>query len=141
MKRAWRTAAGLLAVAAACKPDFGPNDGLVESPLVLAVKAEPPEAPPGTAAVYAALAVGSTAPPSAIVWRFCTAPKALGDDNVVSPACFDPASLVAAGGGSPVTAATPKNGCSVFGPATALAGTRPQDPDGRCGNPAIRPGN
>ena len=133
MRRAWRTAAALLAAALACKPDFGPNDGLVTSPLVLAVKAEPPEAAPGMAAVYTALAVGSSAPSSAIVWRFCTAPKSLGDDNVVSPACFDADSLVAAGAGSPVTAATPKDGCSVFGPATASAGARPPDPDGTGG--------
>ena len=131
MRRVWRAAT--IALVAACAPDFGPSDGLVTSPLVLAVKAEPPEAPPGTAALYTALAVGSSAPSSAIAWRFCTAPKPLGDDNVVSPACFDSGSLVAAGNGSPVTAATPKNGCSVFGPATASAGARPPDPDGTGG--------
>lgn len=118
--------------ALACKPDLGPSDGLVTAPRILAVKAEPPEAKPGTPATYTAVFAGpnGTSPPGEVVWRFCTAPKPLTDDNVVSSLCLDPSGLVLAGTGPAVVAATTGDACALFGPETpALGGARPRDPD------------
>lgn len=118
-----------------CKPDFGSSDSLVASPRILAVRVDPPEAVPGTQASYTALVAtpGATLDAAAeradVVWRFCTAPTPVGENNVVSTACLDPASLVPAGGGLTILAATPKDACSRFGPDTPPGGFRPRDPD------------
>jgi hypothetical protein len=119
--------------ALACKPDLGPSDGLVTAPRILAVKADPPEGKPGTPATYTAVlaAPNGTSPPGEVVLRFCTAPKALTDDNVVSSLCLDPSGLVLAGTGPAVVAATPGGACALFGPETPAIGgsARPRDPD------------
>jgi hypothetical protein len=125
------TLALALASVSSCQPDLGANDGLVTRPTILAVKAEPPEAKPGTSATYSALVAWpqGAAPEATVLWRFCTAPEPLTTDNAVAPACFDGASLVAAGSGAATMAATAFNACSVFGPETASEGARPPDPD------------
>jgi hypothetical protein len=117
--------------AASCRPDLGANDGLVTRPVVLAVKAEPPEAAAGASATYTALVASpaSSAPDGAVAWRFCTAALPPTADNAVSPDCFDPASLVTAGAGSPIVTSTPAGACAVFGPVTPSHGARPPDPD------------
>jgi hypothetical protein len=114
-----------------CVPDLGPGDSLLTSTRILAVRAEPAEAPPGTKVTFEAFVAGpsgvvATAP---IVWDFCAAPRPLTDDNVVSSACLGPSALVSAGTGPTTVATTPPNGCSLFGPDPPSGGFRPADPD------------
>jgi hypothetical protein len=125
---AWAVATACFA---ACTPDLGPNDGLVSSPRILAVKAEPPEARPGTAAMYTALVAepADQDASDAVLWRFCTVPRPSTDDDAVATACLDAGALVAAGTGSPTVASTPSNACSLFGPDVPPGLVRPSDPD------------
>jgi hypothetical protein len=116
---------------AACVPNLGSDDARVTTPRILAVRAEPAEAKPGTSVMFTTLVAGpegSVEAPS-IVWSFCEAPKPLTEDNVVSNACLGSGPLVAAGTGSSVTATTPGNGCSLFGPDAPPGGARARDPD------------
>ncbi len=115
----------------ACTPKFSENDSLVSSARVLAVKSEPAEAKPGTSLMLTAfLAVPpdltSTPEPR---WDFCIAPKPIVENNVVSTACLDTASLVPAGVGLSITASAPSDACTLFGPDTPAGGYRPRDPD------------
>ncbi len=122
----------LLACATAtCVPDLGPGDSLVTSPRLLALRADPAEANPGTKVTFTPFVVGSAgAVPGAVVaMSFCTAPRPLTDDNIVSDACLGSSSLVVAGAGAVVAASTPANGCSLFGPDTPPGDFRPTDPD------------
>ena len=114
-----------------CIPDLGPGDSLLISTRILAVRADPAEAPPGTKVTFKAFVAGpggavTTAP---IAWDFCAAPRPLTDDNVVSNACLGTSSLVSAGTGPATVATTPRNGCSLFGPEPPSGGFRPTDPD------------
>ncbi len=116
---------------AACKPDLGPGDSLVTSTRILAVRADPPEAAPGKGVTYSALVAGAdgTVHGAPIVWSYCTAPKPIGENNAVSAACSNAASLVPAGAGPTIGAPPPKDACSRFGPDTPPGGFRPRDPD------------
>jgi hypothetical protein len=99
------------------------------------VRADPAEAAPGTRVTFSALVAAPAGPVAGadIAWSFCTAPKPLTEDNVVSNACLGASALVTAGAGPTVSAATPRAGCSLFGPDTASPGFRPRDPDGTGG--------
>jgi hypothetical protein len=124
----------LLALACAtatCVPSVGPGDSLLGSTRILAVRADPPEAKPGVTVTFTSLVAGpgGTVVNAGIDWSFCSAPKPLTEDNVVSNACLDSSSLVAAGAGPTTTTMTPSTGCSVFGPDVGSAGLRPRDPD------------
>jgi hypothetical protein len=127
VKRAWLC----IALALSCVPNLGTTDFLVTGPRVLAIVSEPAEAPPGTMVTFTALVASpsGTVPSAPMTWGFCEAPKPLTTDNAVSDACLDTSSLVAAGTGESITAATPRNGCSTFGPDTPPGGLRPRDPD------------
>lgn len=120
-----------LAMVATCVPNLGAGDSLVTGPRILAVRANPAEAPPGTRITFTAfVASASGAVASApVAWNFCTAPRPLTSDNSVSDACLGSSSLVAAGGGITIDAPTPRSGCSLFGPDTPPGGFRPTDPD------------
>jgi hypothetical protein len=122
---------GSTALLAACAPSFSENDSLVSSVRILAVKSEPAEAKPGTPlALTAFLAVPpGVASPADPRWSFCVAPKPVTENNVVSAACLASASLVPAGEGVSVQAATPADACTLFGPNTPAGGYRPRDPD------------
>ncbi len=117
--------------ATTCVPPLGPDDSLVQSPRILALRADPAEAAPGTLVTFTSLVAGSrgTVKGAAIEWSFCAAPKPLTEDNAVSNACLGPSSLVPAGSGPTATAAIPSDACSLFGPDAASAGARPRDPD------------
>jgi len=131
-RRAELTAtAGLAACALSCVPNLSNDDSLIDSTRVLAVRADPAEAKPGATVTFTALVAGSTGtvPSAPVAWDFCTAPKPLTDDNIVSDACLDSSSLVGAGTGESTVATTPTNGCSLFGPDTPPGGFRPVDPD------------
>jgi hypothetical protein len=112
-------------------PTLTNDDALIETTRVLAVRADPAEAKPGTAVTFTALVASpiGTVVSAPITWSFCTAPKPLTDDDVVSYACLDPSSLVAAGDGESTEATTPASGCSLFGPDTPPGGFRPVAPD------------
>jgi hypothetical protein len=119
------------AVAITCIPNLGPGDSLITSTRILALRADPAEAVPGTLVTFTSFVVDSTGALSGspIAWDFCTAPRPLTDDNIVSNACLNSSSVLAAGYGPSVTAVTPANGCSLFGPDTPPGGFRPSDPD------------
>jgi hypothetical protein len=127
-----RTLAGACAVlSATCIPNLGPGDSAITSTRILAVRADPAEAPPGTKVTFTSFVAGTTGALAAspVVWDFCIAPRPLTDDNVVSNACLGDGALVGAGAGPTVTASTPSAGCSLFGPDTPSGGFRPADPD------------
>jgi hypothetical protein len=120
----------LVVVTVACVPALSSTDSLVTVPRILAVRADPAEAKPGTTVTFHALVAD---PPGVAtgtpLWRFCIATQPLTEDNVVSNACLDPSSLLSAGDGADINASTPSNGCSFFGPDTPAGGLRPRDPD------------
>jgi hypothetical protein len=122
----------LLALAlGACVPTLISDDARVTTPRILAVRADPAEAKPGASITFTALVAGpgGAVQAPAIVWSFCQAPKPLNEDNVVSNACLESASLIAAGSGPSVAAATPLNACSLFGPDAPPGAVRPRDAD------------
>jgi hypothetical protein len=114
-----------------CVPTLNNDDSLIETTRVLAVRADPAEAKPGTSVTFTALVASpsGTVASAPITWSFCTAPKPLTDDDVVSDACLDSSALVAAGAGETTAATTPAQGCSLFGPDTPPGGFRPVAPD------------
>jgi hypothetical protein len=126
-----RLGSALALLATTCTPQLGPGDSLVTSKRILAIRADPAEAIPGTSVTFASLIAGPGAPvdDAGVQWNFCTAPAPLTQDNVVSDACLGASALVPAGVGATVTATTPAAGCSIFGPGTPSAGFRPRDPD------------
>ena len=135
MRRALPVAMVLVAATVTCVPALGPGDSLITSTRILAVRADPAEAAPGAKVTFTSFVAspGGTVTNAGIDWSFCTAPKPLTEDNVVSNVCLGSSSLVAAGVGPTTTAPTPSNGCSVFGPDVGSAGLRPRDPDGTGG--------
>jgi hypothetical protein len=131
VRRVVAAAGVVVALAAACVPDLPSDDAKVTTTRVLAVRADPAEAAPGSSVTFTALvaAPSGTQGAAPIAWSFCTAPKPITTDDAVSTACLGSGSLVAAGAGLAVTAKTPKAGCSLFGPDSPPGGFRPRDPD------------
>lgn len=129
--RARAAAAVLVLSSMHCVPTLSGSDSLVTTTRILAVRAEPAEAPPGAKVTFTPLVVGpgGTVNGAPVSWDFCTAPKPITADNVVSGACLGTGALVAAGVGPTTTAPTPAKGCSLFGPDTGSTGFRPRDPD------------
>ncbi len=125
-----RAAAALVLVPVACAPTLTSTDSVVNAPRVLAVRADPAEAKPGTTVTFDALvAAPPGVSPGVPAWSFCTAPEPLTTDNVVSNECLGSSAVRAAGTGTSISASTPSNGCSLFGPDTAAGGVRPRDSD------------
>jgi hypothetical protein len=124
-------APALVALTATCLPNLGPSDALIASTRILAVRADPAEAAPGTLVTFAALVVDphGTVTGADIAWSFCSARKPLTEDNVVSSACLYASSTVTAGRGATIAAKTPSDACSIFGPDVPSSGRRPRDPD------------
>jgi hypothetical protein len=122
----------LAALAAACAPDPGDPASLLAGPRLLAVRADPPEARPGTAVTYEALVIAAegTRAEEKVSWAFCASPKPLTENNSVSAACLNDASVrPIPGAGRVVTATVPVDACALFGPDTPPGGFRPRDPD------------
>jgi hypothetical protein len=120
----------LTSVAIACAPTLTSVDSLVTAPRILAVRAEPAEARPGTSVRFDALvAAPPGVPTDAPSWSFCLAPKPLTEDNIVSDECVGMPPPQAAGAGASISAPTPASGCSLFGPDAPPGGLRPRDPD------------
>jgi hypothetical protein len=124
-------ALALALASSACAPDLGPPDTLITSTRVLAVRADPAEAKPGATVTLTPLVAspdGTVASPP-IAWSFCSVPRPLTTDDVVSQACLDSALQMVAGEGPSITASTPGDGCTLFGPDIPAGGLRPVDPD------------
>lgn len=127
-------AAGLLPAATACKPDFDERESLVDRPMVLAMKIEPPEAKPGeavTATLLVATPEGPREAPAAS-FAFCATPKLLTENGSVSAACqADGVTPIASAPDArgAITAALPADTCFTFGPETSGPDLRPRDPD------------
>ncbi len=126
------TAAALTVLAPSCVPNLGSGDSLITQTQILAIRAAPAEAVPGTKTTFTSLVASPSGPVSGpdVQWNFCTAPLPLTEDNVVSNVCLEDTALIAAGAGPSVVAKTPPMGCSLYGPdAPANGGFRPPDPD------------
>lgn len=121
----------VVALLAACKPDFGERDSHIGSLRILAVRGEPAEAPPGTATTYTVLAATPAGPITTPVasWAFCATPKLLTENGATSPACLGPAGVRPIAEGPTATATMPVDACSLFGPNVSSADLRPRDPD------------
>ena len=138
MKDALRTALfGLGALLAfACAPDLGTRDSLVTRPRILAIKGEPPEAAPGDDVTFTALVASpdGTVTDAPIAWAACAAPKPLGENDVVPPACLGAGDDVraldrATSAPDGLRAALPSDACAIYGPETPSGDFRPRDPD------------
>jgi hypothetical protein len=142
------TAVGVAAIAAAvsvsCRPDLEARVSLLESPRVLAVSAEPPEAPPGSRVTFRALIAdrGGEIAQAPIRWSFCTDPKPLAELGPVSPRCVtssaDPAVLASIDVGTAVTGTMPVDACRRFGP--DVPPSVPGEPAGRPVDPDVTGG-
>jgi hypothetical protein len=113
----------------ACRPDFGERASLVVSERVIAVRAEPPEAAPGTAIVVTPLVASPTGTLGAapIDWAFCASPKPLAENDVVGADCLA-GGVRPIGAGATATATLPDDACVLFGPEPP-PGARPRDAD------------
>ena len=116
--RAAFACAALSLAAGGCAEKVDTNDSVVTSMRIIAVRADPAEAPPGSPVSFTAMvaAFDGTIQYAPIDWDFCVAPKPLTTDDVVSTACLTAQSRIPAGAGPNMTATTPANGCALFGP-------------------------
>jgi hypothetical protein len=129
---------------AACKPEFDNRNSQVTGLRILAVEADPPEAPPvddlgmDVEIKYKALVVDATGPrpDAAVDWAYCTLPKPTSELNDTTIFCFYPSADWIKPFGTPGTEETgtlPGNGCNQFGPdVPSIPGqppSRPADPD------------
>ena len=118
------------ALVAGCAPPFDDAPALLESPRLIAVLVEPPEAAPGERVSLRAVAAGPAGlvPATEARWSLCTAPVPPTETGSVSSACLG--DLSAAGpDGETLTVAVPANACALFGPETPPGDFRPRDPD------------
>jgi hypothetical protein len=127
---------GFGATLASCQPDFGATGSIIAEQTMLAIKAEPAEAPPGQPVTYRALVVSpsGSVDNAPLEWAYCTAPRPLSEDNVVSAACLGDSASVSIGSGASATAPVPADACARFGPdeppqPVGMPPLRPTDPD------------
>ncbi len=131
--------ASILLFLAACTSPLSDPTSLVDTPRVLAVRADPPEAEAGGTVDFTALYADASGALSdaPLDWSFCTSPRPLAELGPVASSCLDAGSadLADIGTGLTVTATLPDDGCSRFGPSAPPAeegetsGGRPTDPD------------
>lgn len=115
-------------VALACRPDFDLAGSRVDRPRILAVRATPAEVAPGQPVMLEALSVSPAGPSAVPEWSFCTAPKPLTENNIVSEACLQE-DILPIGTGTTAMGLVPPEACTWFGPETPGPGLRPRDPD------------
>lgn len=120
----------------ACIPDFPEDTALVDSPRVLAVRAEAAEAAPEARVKFSVLVAAPQGVPSPTPrWEFCTARKPLAELGPVASDCLLPesegvASFEELGSGLTAEGALSKDVCRQFGPIR---------PEPKPGQPAGRP--
>jgi hypothetical protein len=125
-----------------CVPNLDTDESRVAAARVLAVRAEPAEARPGTAVRYSALVAdrGGTRRDGFMGWFYCLAQKPLAELGPVARTCLSPSSeqLASLGEGVSVRGSIPKDTCALFGPNVPQPPpgeepSRPVDPDGTGG--------
>jgi hypothetical protein len=118
-------------VVAACRPDVEERESCVDSPRVIAIVSEPPEARPGEPVVLEAIVAASDDSAAAVPFRYalCAAPKPLTENNIVSERCLGAGVRPVEGDGRTAAFAMPRDACALFGPETPEPGFRPRDPD------------
>lgn len=117
-------------LACACRPSFDERPGLIESPRLLAVVAEPAEARPGEALTLRPIvALPGGQPSGELSWSFCQSPKPPSEDNIVSLACLLDAGTPLAWDGELARGPLPTDACARFGPDPPPGDVRPRDPD------------
>jgi hypothetical protein len=113
-------ASALALAAPSCKPNLDQVVSVVTDPIVLAVRADPPEAAPGAMLSYSTLYVDSAGPiaKAPIDWAYCEARKPLAELGPVNTKCLEATGswFVPIGEGSPVSGKLPPDGCKLFGP-------------------------
>jgi hypothetical protein len=116
-----------LVLFAACVPDLGERDSLVDETVILAVRGEPPEVAPGSSTHFDVLVATPKGPMIASSTRldFCASAKRLTENGSVSAACLGESGVIPAA----IDAKIPENACNVFGPRTLGQDERPRDPD------------
>lgn len=136
-----RIAAGSLVVMGGCVPELAADLSRVDEARVLAVRAEPAEAAPGTMVALTALVADAdgTLEEAALDWALCTARRPLAELGPVARACLvgeagEDGPLRSLGTGVSVTAGLPGDVCRLFGPEPPAASDgqpagRPVDPD------------
>jgi hypothetical protein len=140
LSHARRAALALFALASglttvACIPELADGSSRVDSPRVIAVRAEPAEAQPGRPVTYTALyadASGELAV-APIDWAYCLLRKPLSELGPVNRGCFvatDDDALLSLGAGLTAMGTLPRDGCRLFGPTP---------PPPRDGEPVGRP--
>ncbi len=122
----------------ACKPSLDQTVSIVNEPIVLAVRSDPPEAVPPASVTFTALYVDGTGPvaKAPIDWAFCEARKPLAELGPVNTECLHASGpwFLPIGDGASVSGKLPADGCMLFGPDVppAVMGQpqgRPVDPD------------
>lgn len=119
-----------------CAPTVLDDVTLVRAPRLLAVRAIPAEAPPGTPVRFEALVASPDAasPNPPLEWAFCNDRPSLAEPGPISARCrTDGAWITPLGVGDAADGTLPSEACRVFGPEPPItqqgAGGRPFDPD------------
>jgi hypothetical protein len=123
----------------ACVPELDSDDGLVLTPRVLAVRADPPEARPGDAVRLQALVAdpeGNVEVP--VRWSLCRRRPSLADPSTLDAGCLQGDAADPLGEGAEVTFVVPTDACSRFSPDPPP--TEPGEPAGRPADPDITGG-
>jgi hypothetical protein len=113
---------------AACTPALDDDAQRADSPRVMAVRADPPEAKPGAAVQLSALYTDGTI----VDWSLCVARKALAESGPIANECLAyPDERIPLGRGATAAMTIPTDACRLFGPDPPItgAGGRPVDPD------------
>lgn len=114
-----------------CVPVSEDRPSRVDSPRVLAVVIDPPEARPGetvAARVIVGDASGVVADPQAY-WALCTSTKDVAENNAVDVACWDERYAPLGGPAETIEVSIPDDACSTFGPEVTDDDQRPTDAD------------
>jgi hypothetical protein len=123
---------------AACVDPLPDDTPYVTEPRVLAVLAEPPEAPPGSEVVWRAVTADADTVdvPLDLRWAWCRKGKPLAELGPVAPSCLTEGSedLSPFGEGEAATSTVPDDACARFGPnppppEDGQPAGRPTDPD------------
>jgi hypothetical protein len=125
-----------------CTPELPSGASIIESPRILAIRAEPAETTPKTNSptdiTWSTLYAGPDGEedPSVLDWALCEERKPIATAGEISPACLVPSGIVLVdlGNGGSVTGNVPDDGCRLFGPnppppAPGQPPARPSDPD------------
>ena len=115
----------------ACAPEFDSRPSELRDARILAVQAEPAEVRPSEELSYRFLLADPENRFSVdeAKWAFCTSPKPLSEENIVSSACFEDGVEAISGAGNPISTRMPSTSCIRFGPELVESDARPRDAD------------